>query len=104
MIERSLKNTQQVNNSPMRTALKVMHTEDKYVAELVSLKYMEPTKVVRFDSAKFCHGNNFTMKRATFENLDETETYQVKISSIINGKVMKKQIVDVEDYISAEKE
>ena len=77
-------------------------TEVKYVAELVSSKYMEATKALGFNSEKITDENNFTLKKVTFDDLEENETYLVKVSSIINGKVLKKQIIDVHEALDVE--
>ena len=74
-------------------------TEVKYVAELVSSKYMETPKVAMFKSV-ISDWEKFTSKEVTFDDLDVNETYQVKVSSIINGRVMKKQVIDVQDGLT----
>ena len=75
-------------------------TEVKYVAELVSSKYMETTKAKGFNSVKIMDGEKFTLKMVTFDDLEVNETYQVKVSSIINGRVMKRQVIDVQDALA----
>ena len=79
-------------------------TEVKYVAELVSSKYMETTKPVRFSSEKISDEKKFTFKRVTFDDLEVNETYQVKVSSIINGRVMKRQVIDVAAAVVVEEQ
>lgn len=100
-----------VKHSPLRRALKVMHTEGvwgptevKYVAELVSSKYMEMTKAVGFNSVKISDGEKFTFKTVTFDDIEVNETYQVKVSSIINGRVMRSQVFDVEEKVAKDME
>ena len=78
-------------------------TEVKYVAELVSSKYMETTKAKGFISEKMSDGEKFTFKTVIFDDLEVNETYQVKVSSIINGRVMRSQVFDVVALVVEEK-
>ena len=40
----------------------------------------------------------------TFDDLEVNETYQVKVSSIINGRVMKRQVIDVAAAVVVEEQ
>ena len=69
-----------------------------------SSKYMETTKAVGFNFEKIRDGKKFTLKMVTFDDLEVNETYQVKVSSIINGRVMKRQVIDVAAAVVVEEQ